>query len=31
MLEESKATGIPEGVIATNFAENRIKNGLDAD
>jgi leucine dehydrogenase len=30
MLEESKATGIPEGVIATNFAENRIKNGLDA-
>ena len=31
MLEESKATGIPEAVIATNLAENRIKNGLDAD
>ncbi len=30
MLEESKATGKPEGVIATEFAENRIKNGLDA-
>ena len=30
MLEESKATGIPEGVIATEFAENRIRNGLDA-
>ena len=30
MLEESKATGKPEGVIATEFAENRIYNGLDA-
>ena len=30
MLEESKATGKPEGVIATEFAENRIRNGLDA-
>ena len=30
MLEESKATGKPEGVIATEFAENRINNGLDA-
>ncbi len=28
ILEESKKTGIPEGVIAQNFAENRIKNGL---
>ena len=31
MLEESQATGRPEGVIATEFAENRIKHGLDAD
>ena len=30
MLEESKETGKPEGVIATEFAENRIYNGLDA-
>ena len=30
MLEESKETGKPEGVIATEFAENRIRNGLDA-
>ena len=30
MLDESKMTGEPEGVIATRFAENRIKNGLDA-
>ena len=28
MLEESKSTGEPEGVIAQRFAENRIKNGL---
>ena len=28
ILEESKATGEPEGVIAQRFAENRIKNGL---
>ena len=28
ILEESKKTGVPEGVIAQNFAENRIKNGL---
>ena len=26
--EESKAKGIPEGIIAREFAENRIKNGL---
>ena len=30
MLDESRATGKPEGVIATEFAENRIRNGLDA-
>ncbi|MBP3894965.1 MAG: Glu/Leu/Phe/Val dehydrogenase [Mogibacterium sp.] len=30
MLEISQATGRPEGVVATEFAENRIKNGLDA-
>ncbi len=30
MLEESRETGKPEGVIATEFAENRIRNGLDA-
>lgn len=28
ILEESKSTGEPEGVIAQRFAENRIKNGL---
>jgi len=28
IIEESKATGIPEGIIAQNFAEERIKNGL---
>lgn len=28
ILEESKATGVPEGVIAQKFAEERIKNGL---
>ena len=28
IVEESKATGIPEGVIAQKFAEDRIKNGL---
>lgn len=28
ILEESKQTGEPEGVIAQRFAENRIKNGL---
>lgn len=28
ILEESKKTGEPEGVIAQRFAENRIKNGL---
>lgn len=28
ILEESKATGEPEGVIAQRFAEERIKNGL---
>lgn len=30
MLDESKMTGKPEGVIATEFAENRIRNGLNA-
>ena len=30
ILEESAATGEPEGVIAQRFAENRIKNGLNA-
>ncbi len=28
ILEESKASGEPEGVIAQRFAENRIRNGL---
>jgi len=28
IVEESKATGVPEGIIAKNFAEDRIKNGL---
>ena len=28
ILEESRATGVPEGVIAQKFAEERIKNGL---
>ena len=28
ILEESKETGVPEGVIAQKFAEERIKNGL---
>jgi len=28
ILEESKSSGEPEGVIAQRFAENRIKNGL---
>ena len=28
ILEESKSTGEPEGVIAQRFAEERIKNGL---
>ena len=28
IVEKSKATGIPEGVIAREFAEDRIKNGL---
>ena len=28
ILEESKATGTPEGVIAQKFAEDRIENGL---
>lgn len=28
ILTESEKTGIPEGVIAQQFAENRIKNGL---
>ena len=28
ILEESKSTGEPEGVIAQRFAEDRIKNGL---
>ena len=28
ILEESKASGEPEGVIAQRFAEERIKNGL---
>lgn len=28
ILDESKSTGEPEGVIAQRFAENRIKNGL---
>ncbi len=29
ILEESKSSGEPEGVIAQRFAENRIKNGLN--
>lgn len=28
IVDESQATGVPEGVIARNFAEERIKNGL---
>jgi len=28
ILDESKQTGVPEGVIAQKFAEDRIKNGL---
>jgi len=28
ILDESKQTGVPEGVIAQKFAEERIKNGL---
>lgn len=28
IVDESKASGIPEGVIARRFAEERIKNGL---
>lgn len=28
IVEESKATNVPEGIIAQKFAENRIKNGL---
>jgi len=28
IFEKSKATGIPEGVIAQQFAEDRINNGL---
>ena len=28
ILDESASTGVPEGVIAREFAENRIKNGL---
>ena len=28
ILEESKSTGEPEGVIAQRFAEERIRNGL---
>ena len=28
IVEESKATGVPEGEIAVKFAEDRIKNGL---
>jgi len=28
ILEESKATGVPEGVIAQKFAEDRINKGL---
>ncbi len=27
ILEESRSTGVPEGVIATNYAENIIRNG----
>ena len=28
IVDEANATGVPEGVIAREFAENRIKNGL---
>ena len=28
IVDESQAKGIPEGIIAREFAENRIKNGL---
>jgi len=28
IAEKSKATGVPEGIIAREFAEDRIKNGL---
>ena len=28
IVDESKATNVPEGIIAREFAENRIKNGL---
>ena len=28
IVDEAKAKGIPEGIIAREFAENRIKNGL---
>ena len=28
IVDESKAKGIPEGIVAREFAENRIKNGL---
>ena len=28
IIDESKATNVPEGIIARNFAEDRIKNGL---
>ena len=28
IVDEAEATGVPEGIIARNFAEERIKNGL---
>ena len=28
IVDEAKATNVPEGIIARNFAEDRIKNGL---
>ena len=28
IVEKAKATGVPEGIIAREFAEDRIKNGL---
>ena len=28
IVDESKSTNVPEGIIAREFAENRIKNGL---
>ena len=28
IVDEANATGVPEGIIARNFAEDRIKNGL---